>query len=322
MAQEGTTQEAEQNAAPTAGTGAPVARESSKKKRSTSKVRLPGSRKQWIFGVSAVLSLALAFPLVPEVFRQARFLLGVTTKAAAGERSPASEQRSTVWKAIYLESIEQTLGTMTEKWRSVQQAELRNTWLELENANLKVELEKSRYACKTNLSKRVTDKGRARTRLETGSLVGRTLASIDFVPPAALSPAQLYVVGLAHMRAREDEKAAYILTQLVEMTDIDTFKTAQNYLLTGVLWYRLKNLKLADQYFNQALRLPENKDSIAFQARARLWKAVVAKAIGQPAKSQYWLTELVDHNPHSMEAEWVNPQFTKGGQDERAPASH
>lgn len=281
-----------------------------KKSPPATKAKMPSgiSRSRIILGVSLIAALGLAAPLAPEILRQVRFLASSTGSGGATQITQ-----------IYHDAYEQTLGTVTEKFKAVQQAEIRNTWLELENANLKVELEKAKFSCRYGSAQKTTEKGRREIQAKSGSLVGRTLASIDFTPPAQLSPEQLYIMALAYLKGREDEKAAYVLTQLVEMQDTDTFKTAQNYLLTGVTWYRLKNYKLADQYLALALKLPEGKASIAYQARARLWKAVVAKAMGQESKSQFWMTELVDHNPHSMEAEWINSE--KGGSSERQPAS-
>lgn len=285
------------------------AAEKSKKAASVARPRV--SRSKIILGMSLVVAAGLAAPLVPEVMRQVRFLMG-----------SGGKDGTTQLVQIYRDAYEQTIGTTTEKFKAVQEAETKSTWLELENANLKVELEKLKFSCRYGAAARTTAKGRKEIQKHAGSLVGRTLASIDFTPPSQLSPEQLYILALAYLKGHEDEKAAYVLTQLVEMQDTDTFKTAQNYLLTGVTWYRLKNYKLADQYLGLALKLPEGKSSIAYQARARLWKAVVAKQMGQESKAQFWMTELVDHNPHSMEAEWVNEPPKAGGSSERKPASH
>lgn len=277
----------------------------------------------------AGVAFGLMAPLLPEVLRQVKFLAGANHgrgPASQGGKGAQGGQGGVIANALatYRQAYDQTVGSMTEKLKAIQQAEAKNTWLKLENENLKIELEKTKYNCSATQNKKETDKTKLKLSREAGSRVGRTLASIDYTPPENLQPAQLYVLALSFLKGREDEKAVYLLTQLTGLEDVNTFKTSQNFLLTGVLWYRMKNYNLADDYFDRAIQQPENKENIAYQARARLWKAVVARKRAKETKVQYWLTELVDHHPHSMESEWVNPaaERASGRREEakRAPA--
>ncbi len=290
--------------------------------------------------VAVVLVLGLAAPLVPELLRQAKFIAGGNSQAAkhaankshAQQREPAAHAQESDTLAgpkhyavkvfdevidTYKEAYEQSIGTMTEKLKRLKNAEERSSWLLVENTNLKVELEKIRYSCSSDSSQKRTHKAQLKLSKDVGSDVGRSLASIEYVPPANMQPHQLYTLALSYLKAREDEKAAYLLTHLTGAEDLDTFKTAQNYLLTGVAWYRLKNFKSAEKYFDQVLKMRESKDSVAYQARARLFRALLSRHDNKETKVQYYLTELVDHHPHSMEAEWVNIQ-----EEKREPASH
>lgn len=142
---------------------------------------------------------------------------------------------------------------------------------------------------------------------ETGSRVGRTLASLGYRMPRELIPSQLYTLGVSYLKAREDEKAAVIFTWLTGMEGNTTYQTAKNLLTTGVLWYRLENYRLADEYFDQVLKKPEKSEVLQFQAEARLWKALVAKQNHKDLKAQFWLKDLLSHHPHSREASWINP---------------
>ena len=74
---------------------------------------------------------------------------------------------------------------------------------------------------------------------------------------------------------------------------------------------------MADFYFDRALK-SEGEESLQYQAQARLWKALVAKARGKQQQAQFWMQELVDQHPHSPEANWINPQRESA---ERMPAS-
>jgi outer membrane protein assembly factor BamD (BamD/ComL family) len=114
-------------------------------------------------------------------------------------------------------------------------------------------------------------------------------------------------LGVSYLKAHEDEKAAVIFTSLTSLEDTDTYRNSKDLVLTGVLWYRLENYHLADNYFDEALKSPETRESLPYQAQARLWKAVVSKRFKKEIKTQYWLKELIDHHPNSPEVEWVNP---------------
>lgn len=270
------------------------------------------------------LAVGLSLPLAPEVMRQIKFLTGANAHrgpaGAHGAKGGVVEQARDTFEQAY----DQTLGTMTEKLKALQQAEARSHWLALENANLRAEIERLKYGGKIEDNSKRTKKISLKITQEVGSRVGRSLAGIDFAPPQNLPPQQLYILALSYMKAKEDEKAASLLTTLTGLEDLATFKTAQNYVLTGTVWYRLKNYKLAEQYMDDALKLPENKDSLPYQARARLWKAVLARKAGKDMKVQHWLAELVDHHPYSVESEWINPGFAgeAKGDAHRAPAHH
>jgi tetratricopeptide (TPR) repeat protein len=93
------------------------------------------------------------------------------------------------------------------------------------------------------------------------------------------------------------------------LQDVDSYRNPKDYLLTGVAWYRIDNLEEADRYFAKALDVAPKAVGAAmlpYKAQARLWRAIVAERSGKRAKAQYWMRELVDHHPHSKEAQWVN----------------
>ncbi|HAR41226.1 MAG TPA: hypothetical protein DCS07_01115 [Bdellovibrionales bacterium] len=210
----------------------------------------------------------------------------------------------------------QAFVSVQDKMNALRRAEEQNRRLSLENAHLKVKLETSRYSCRSEKAAEQTEKLQMKLSKETGSRVGRNLASINYSPPSNLLPSQLYTLGISYFKTREDEKAAVIFTFLTGLEDVSTYKTAPHWLTTGIAWYRLDNYELADQYFEYVLKTPETPEILKFQAQARLWKALTASRQGKQMKAQYWVRDLIDHHPHSKEAKWVNSKEV-----ERATAS-
>lgn len=200
------------------------------------------------------------------------------------------------------------LKSVQTKFDQIQRAEEENGRLRLESAHLRLKNEALQFDCHTKEATKSTRDYQAKINSETSTLVGRTLASINYRPPTHLPAIQLYTLGVAYFKAREDEKAAVIFSFLTSLDDQngDVFKTARNYLMTGVAWYRLDNLRLADTYFELVLKSKESDEVLPALAQARLWRALVADRSGNRKKAQTWLTELIDHHPHSRESVWVN----------------
>ena len=220
-------------------------------------------------------------------------------------------------------SVLGAVDTYSEAWDQVQHkvnslrhADQDNYKLRIENSNLKLNIETVQFNCSAQGGLAATRDYELKLSKETGTKVGRTLASLNYKPPARLLPSQLYTLGITYLKAHEDEKAASIFTSLTGLEDNDSFKTAQNLLITGVAWYRLENYTLADFYFDEVIKKPERGESVQFQAQARLWKAIIAKRTSKETMTQHWLRELIDHHPHSMESAWIN----SGGSGHAAPS--
>ncbi len=193
-----------------------------------------------------------------------------------------------------------------QKLESIQSVDQDNIKLRAENTRLRLELETLRFAKKSEEGKQVTSLKERKLSEETGSKSGRTLASLEYKAPTELLPMQLYTLGVSYFKAREDEKAAVLFTTLANLSDTDEYRSAKHLLATGVAWYRVENYSLADSYFNEVLKKPDQEDVSPYQARARLWKALVAKKLGKKIKVQYWLRDLVDYHPYAPETAWIN----------------
>ena len=246
--------------------------------------------------------------------KQAHLLVSGAGHSAAHENGHKSApQGSLISRSIGL--IENAFEQVQEKVRHFEGLERENELLRAENAHLRVEMESKRFTELTAESKSKTEGMSHQLKKEAGSHGARDLASIDYEVPHQLAPHQLYALGVSYFKAREDEKAAVILGTLTDLETTDAYKTPKNYLLTGIAFYRLENFTKADSYFDKVLKSEPVEANLPSHAQARLWKSIVAHRLGKHAKVQFWLTELVDHHPHSTEASWINPAARK-------PASH
>ena len=229
----------------------------------------------------------------------------VGSEADVPTETHAEASHHTEQKTIAINPL-QWLSNIQAKVESIQNLHADNERLQLENANLRRWIMASRFEHQEKASKKKTRETSSTLLKQTGSPVGRALASLDYRPPMHLLPGQLYTLGVSYFNHREDEKAAVIFTYLTELDDQPQYRTASMYVLTGVSWYRLQNLKLADRFFDQAIQKPDTDTNIKHQARARLWRAVVAHRLGQSKNTQKWLRNLVVNHPHAIESKWVN----------------
>ena len=88
-------------------------------------------------------------------------------------------------------------------------------------------------------------------------------------------------------------------------------RTTKNYVISGVIWFRLDNLAQADQNFELAIKQKVTPESAPYHAQALLWKALMAKRLQGDAQVEHWLQGLLEQHPYTAETRWVNPQ---GGQ--------
>ncbi len=240
-------------------------------------------------------------------------LLWVYWFAQSIESRPLASRRYSFSLKTYFSDLSHSFGNIQSKIDRIRNSAEENEKLRLENFNLKLTLETFQYSCNAKSGKQLTKEFELKLSRETGAKVGRSLSSINYQAPSQLFPSQLYTLALAYVVAREDEKAVVLLTLLTGQAENATYKTAKDYLMTGVAWFRIENFTLADSYFDDVLKIPESEVSIKYQAQARLWKAIVADRLEKKHKSQFWLKELVDHHPGSNESKWINVAEDKHG---------
>jgi TolA-binding protein len=254
-----------------------------------------------IFGSGLLAIYVLTATVFPTAGKHGRFLASTL----------ADRLGLTHWVEIYQHAWHSVQGKVDQ----IRKAEEENARLRLENANLKLNLETAKFDCHSNHGDQATRNSKIKLHQDTGTAVGRTLASMSYRPPTDLVPSQLFTLGVSYMKAREDEKAAVIFSHLTSSEHGEAYRTSKNLLMTGVTWYRLENFKLADHYFDEVLKREASPETLPYLAQARLWKAIVAKRFNKELKVQYWLRELIDHHPHALEAKWVNPNEAEHAKD-------
>ncbi|MBC7385345.1 MAG: hypothetical protein H7301_04165 [Cryobacterium sp.] len=221
--------------------------------------------------------------------------------------------------------------TVNEKVRNLSRAEEENRKLKMENAYLRVMVETRKFSCESDAAKAKTETVGKKLVTAHGSKAARSLASIRYQFPENLLPEQLLALGVGYFKVKDDEKAAVILHFLTEMEEGSHFKTASNYLMAGISFYRLENYKGADQYFEKVVSSQEKDDeTLKAKRQANYWKALVAEQMKNPQAAQKLLLESMEDAPHAKEALWVNPKGiipTKtartgsSGEKSRLPAS-
>lgn len=271
------------------------------------------------------------------------------TEAHAAEKAPAAREESEAEKVVAHQSnadrhestkaerkgfFARVFGTYADAWQSIQdkvrelqRAEEENHRLRLENAHLRVMVESQKYGCRVEESKKHAQKVGAKLNAETGTRVARTLASVSYQMPENLLPEQLHALGVGYFKSKDYEKAAVIFTFLTEMEGDSTYRTADNFLMTGVSWYHLENYKLSSVYFDRVLKEEATKENEQARVQAKVWHALSANRQKNFGLAQKWLKETLENHPQTQEARWINPQEgdrqpASRGREKKAGAAH
>jgi tetratricopeptide (TPR) repeat protein len=206
------------------------------------------------------------------------------------------------------------------KVQSIQRIEDENKKLKLENAYLRVMVETKRFAIRSEEAKKKTETVGKKLETAAGSRAARSIASIRYQFPENLQSDQLLALGVSYFKNRDDEKAAVILNFLTELDEDQSFRTASNYLMAGIAFYRLDHYKNASEYFDRVQKLSESDDVTEKAKRqASYWKALVAERMKNHGVAQKLILESLEKDPQAKEARWVNPQGIE--HQTRMPAS-
>lgn len=211
-----------------------------------------------------------------------------------------------IFKVGLVQAINDAALSVQNKLIDLNRAVDENVALRVENAQLHRQIETKMFDRQVAESKKATEEKTVELVKKGGSPVARLVEDIQFEVPKNVSLSNLFTLSASYIRAEEYEKAAKILHYLIYEQGNASYQTAQNMLLLGVVFYRLDHFEGADQQFSLVLKTESVEANLKYQAQARLWKALVAERTHRVAKAQYWMHDLVDHHPKSVEASWVN----------------
>ncbi len=241
----------------------------------------------------------------------------IDIQVAASSAHAKPDSRGTFTKIV--DTYGKAIESVNDKVQTIQRLDEDNKKLKMENAYLRVMVESQKFSCRADEAKKKTETVGKKLATAAGSKAARSLASIRYQYPENLLPDQLHALGVSYFKVKDDEKAAVILNFLTELEDDKSFKTAPNYLMAGVSFYRLDNFKMAQDYFNKIENLTESdEDTVKAKRQASYWKALVADRMKDHRTAQKMILENLEKDPHTNEARWVNPTAAKG----RMPASH
>jgi hypothetical protein len=165
----------------------------------------------------------------------------------------------------------------------------------------------------------LTEHVEQKLRDDAGSELATAMKTISYDLPKNLSYAQLQALGIAYFEKMDYEKSAMILHHLLNLKDESRFRTAENFLLSGISWFHLNHFHLAKKEIKQAL---EMATEASFTHRnAVIWTALVEKKTGQDRLSQSTVLKFLELYPHSDEAGLLNAS-RKPASREHAGSGH
>ena len=161
-------------------------------------------------------------------------------------------------------------------------------------------------------------------RDDAGSEIAVAMKTLDFEIPRNLSYAQLHSLALGYFKKQEFEKSALILNHLFSLKEEGKFRVADNFLLSGISWFHLKNYHAAYRDVKEALASSHEADDT--HRSAAVWAALIEERFGKKALSQASLLKFLEAYPHSDEASMINgtrkpasdsgPDAEEGGSNE------
>jgi tetratricopeptide (TPR) repeat protein len=195
--------------------------------------------------------------------------------------------------------------------------------LATENENLKAQLaliEKKQTLEDTDRTERdlasMNELLEKKVKEQGGSGEARLPQTLGYEVPPHLMPSQLYTLALAYFRKQEFEKTVGLLDHLFKLPDDRHYETSENYLLSGISWYHLKNYTIARAQIHEANQRSKVYDTVHRQAL--IWDAMVEKSEGKNQVAQAKLLHFIGEYPHAIESTWING----GRAPARADSSH
>jgi len=139
---------------------------------------------------------------------------------------------------------------------------------------------------------------------EAGSELAIALHSIKYEVPSHLAVHQLHALAVGHFRREDHEKAARVLHHLLGLKDDPQFRKPENYLMSGISWFHLKNFNLALRDFRESIRLSPKGE--AAHRKTMFWQALCYRSLGKKTQAENTMLHFIELYPGSEEADWLN----------------
>jgi tetratricopeptide (TPR) repeat protein len=159
-----------------------------------------------------------------------------------------------------------------------------------------------------------------KTKEQGGSGEAHLPQTLAYEIPPRLMPTQIYTLGLAYFRKQEFEKSAVIFEYLFKIPEEHRYETGENYLMSGISWYHLKNYVMARKQIKEANTRSKVYESVHRQAL--LWDAMIEKAEGKTTVAQNKLLQFIGQYPHATESTWINGSRAPANEVKPAPVEH
>ncbi len=208
-----------------------------------------------------------------------------------------------------------------DKLVELERSHSENAYLRLENLKLRSKLKADQFRKAASAADGETSELAEELEEEAGTPIARTLASIDYHAPISLPHHQMLALAADYFKKGDYERSVVLMHRLLGRQDRN-FRTPRNLLLTAVCWYHLDHLNHANRLLGELLKQPEERETLQYMAQGRLWKALTERKLDNKTESQKWLTELLDHHPHSIEASWINSREAKHGHGRKTASHH
>lgn len=157
-------------------------------------------------------------------------------------------------------------------------------------------------------------------RNEAGSELATALNSIKYEVPSHLAVHQLHALAVGHFRREDHEKSAMVFHHLLSLKDDSQFRKAENYLMSGISWYHLKNFNLALRDFREAIRLsPRGETS---HRKGMFWQALCYRSLGKKTHAERTMLHFIELYPKSEESDWLNGRRRPAGVSAIEPETH
>lgn len=177
----------------------------------------------------------------------------------AGSLSGCSQSPLTWWKSI------------NAKAKEMQELEAKYVALEHEHERLKKDYFRMEHEFLDLKAKNESEEVGELNLKATGSLQGRTPASIAYEIPKGLKPEEQLTLAYQHFTEKRFAESAATFEYFLKQPENAAIADANAMYTAGVAWYQLNNFKKAKEYFVGARSVATSDQRERIQKKVDLW---------------------------------------------------